>query len=132
MKNKKAVVGLCIFILVCLVFAVWLSMLPTSPNKQALPSNSTVGLGEQGFLAASTTVGVSKDAYDAYFKATSANDAVGYYQLKESGQIFDLTVKTKVLVLSSSWGYDEIRFLDGVHVGQTAWVGYETISQNHL
>lgn len=98
---------------------------PTSTTVQERPTY--VNLGEEGFIVASTTVGVTKDNYDAYFKTLTANDAIGYYQLKESGVIYDLTTKTKALVIDRSWGYDEVRFLDGPHFGKTAWVQYEVV-----
>jgi hypothetical protein len=116
------ILGLTVFLLMHLVDS--LSAAPSSA-QHVLP-------GDQGMLetkgASSTTVGISKAAYDQFFKAVSANDAVGYYQLQQNGQIFSIDNGTKVLVIDSSWGYDQVRFLDGKYVGQTGWAEYEMVS----
>jgi hypothetical protein len=134
-KSKKKLAWLSFFIVILLLLIFWLSNLPDDASKTPTqapltPSTEHVSLGEQGIIAASTTVGVTKEAYDMSFKALSAKDAVGFYQLQESGQTYDLTIKTKVLVIGTSSGYDEVRFLDGPNIGKTAWVEYEIIQPN--
>ncbi len=103
-------------------------------SSSATPTDSVtthVLLGQQGFLRTSAgstiTVGITKDAYDAYYKAVSANDEIGYSQLLNANKIFSVPDGTKVLVIDSSWGYDQIRFVDGIYTGESAWVNYESI-----
>lgn len=118
-----------------MVLVVWIGSWFSS---SATPTNSVTTThvlpGQQGFLRTSigstTAVGITKDAYDAYFKAVSANDEIGYYQLLNAGKIFNVPNGTKVLVIDNSWGYDQIRFVGGTHSGESAWVGYEAIKSN--
>lgn len=100
----------------------------SSPSPTQAPTYPTIG--QQGYIDANTTIGVSKDAYDAVFKALSANDSTGFYQLEASGEAFELKARTKVLVIDSSWGDTEVRFLAGSHSGETGWVGYESVKSN--
>ena len=72
-------------------------------------------------------IGVSKEAEQAVFKALSAEDRVGYDQLTQGGQVFEVSAGTEVQVIDTSSGYDRVRFAAGPHVGESGWVVAEWV-----
>lgn len=130
--SDKAKGGI-VLVVILMVVAVILVHLIDNPSTTSSSAQHVV-IGEQGFLrtsgASSTIVGISENAYDAFFKAASANDAAEYSQLQQSGQVFSVDNGAKVLVVDSRGGYDQVRFLEGKYAGQSAWVEYEMVSAN--
>lgn len=104
----------------------------SSYNSAAAPSESPakstyVSIGEEGYIDASKFVAVSKEAHDAFTKTLTTKDEIGFNQLYAQGFIFELSEKTKVLKIGGTIGLNEVRILEGVHLGEAVWVAYEFV-----
>jgi hypothetical protein len=67
----------------------------------------------------------SKQSYDQFVKAQTANDKYAFNQMVRLGRLFPVKNATRVLVLdldSFSW---KVRILQGEHKNRVGWVAYE-------
>lgn len=119
-----AVAGLCLFVIILLV----IGGAGETPTEKA---PATLGIGETGRLHATdrgvTVLAVSPEAYDAWIKATTAEDTFGVSHLIETHQVYSVPHDTRVLVIDRAMYRRQVRILEGERAGASGWVPMEWV-----
>jgi len=70
---------------------------------------------------------VTRDAYEEFIQAAGRGDTHGAVNLTLAGLIFFVDNNTRVLMLDSTWGSQQVRILSGPQTGLSGWVPSEWV-----
>jgi hypothetical protein len=130
---------------VCLSLGFVSSTTPTAPSTtaaaahaQATPQStpqpakpemvSSIGQQAQiGGNTSSTFAATSSDALSSLLKTINANDTYGELDLLASGQVVNIPVHTKVLVIGKGFLTTNVRVLEGQYAGASVWLPQEFV-----
>ena len=109
-----------------------------SPHQNVVekptPRSKRVQNGEIGILRRAPDdqhhlwVGVTKEWYDRAADLAASKDNLGLAKMIMKGQLLDIAPGTKCRVINTGFLTDEVRIMEGAHVGESGFVAHEFIA----
>jgi len=104
--------------------------LPVAEKPAAAPPPATANPRERRLTSGGpeqVPVCVTEEAFDEFIQAAARGDTHGAVNLTLAGLIFFVDANTRVLMLDTSWGAQQVRILSGPQTGLSGWVPSEWV-----